>query len=66
MQHVNASARWLMNFKNDTAMRILGAASTAENKFFHCGHTFLIMSETYSSMKYEEHYQIYGSDVTGP
>jgi hypothetical protein len=21
MEHVNASARWLMNFKNDTALR---------------------------------------------
>jgi len=35
MQHVNASAGWLMNFKNDAPLRNLCAVSTAENKFFH-------------------------------
>jgi len=33
MQHVNASAGWLMNFKNDTALRNLCAVSNAENQF---------------------------------
>jgi len=47
MQHVNASAGWLMNFKNDTALRNSRALSIAENKLFHWGHTYLIISEIY-------------------
>jgi len=54
-----------MNFKNDTTLRNLCAVSTAENKFFPQGHTFLIISE-YLSMKFEKHYEIYGADVSGP
>jgi len=64
MQHVNASAGWLMNFKNDTTLRNLCAVSTAENKFFPWGHTFLIISEIYLSMKFAKHYQIYDADVS--